>query len=187
MTFGVAVAALVYLSVVEAGGFSRLSWIQMQTEERRAAAGSSEIRYLCTENMAFDLGADGKPLVLGENRIVITEAEIANRCLLPEIPLWDGAQMTLSATAPASGWGAMLVDFDETPADVLDEMNRAFIQVGWRETGASKIANQNNRTLPARAYERDRAWMMIVAVQHSDANRTTVLFAGRYASELMEQ
>ncbi len=189
ITLGCALAATAYLRIAGADSAVRMSWMQLQAKEQRAADDSGMIRYLCVNNFAFDLGKGARPIVFGEDSIFIVDAEIKKRCLLPWMPVMDDAQLIVSATAPSSGYGAAMIEIDSadsTRLKAVDKVHRYLENSGWYETGASEVLKSRDISSAATAYERDGAWLLVVDVQPFQ-NGNTVLLAGRYDPGVMKK
>ncbi len=173
-------AALFYLRVAEAGSDSGLNWEQTQEREISIAAAKSSVRYLCVGDLAFDLGDGSSPLVLGEDRLFILDTELRKRCRIPWMPMVEGAETLLSATAPSSGYAAALIEVGSPALEAVDVVRGDLAQSGWREAGASGISRRTRAGKTAGLYERNGAWLMTVGLQLPERTGSLVLLAGRF-------
>jgi len=174
------IAALFYLRVAEAGSDPNLSWEQTQEREISFAKAKSAVRYLCVGDLAFDLGDGSSPLVLGEDRLFILDAEVRKRCRIPWMPMVEGAETLLSATAPASGYAAALIEVGSPALEAVEVVRGGLTRAGWREAGACGVSRRRNPGRAAGMYERDGAWLMTVGLQLPEGTGSLVLIAGRF-------
>ncbi|MCP4677202.1 MAG: hypothetical protein GY854_17140 [Deltaproteobacteria bacterium] len=175
-----AITAMAYQRVAEAGSDPGLSWEQTQVRDISLAASKSVVRYLCVGDLAFDLGDGDSPLVLGEDRIFFLDAEVRERCRFPGMPMIEDAKTLLSATAPSSGYAAALIDVGSPALEAVGVVRAGLARTGWREAGASRVSRQRNPGSAAGMYEREGAWLMTVGLQLPGRTGSLVLLAGRF-------
>jgi hypothetical protein len=169
------------LRFANADTVSRLNWIRVQEREQEIAGKVSEIRYLCVNDMAFDLSQDGKRMDPAEHRIIVADEETKEKCRLPWMPSFGDASTVMSAVSPANGYGVLLVTMNGDPQQIGTRLRHA----GWRESEASIRAHQIHSNIQGYLYEQGSAWMLVVLRKEKKQNETTALLAGHWDPHLI--
>jgi hypothetical protein len=180
VSIGFSIAAVAYLRLAAAGDYARAHWTRIQSEDSRVAAMDPQMRYLCVGDMAFDLGQDGEPIDLFENKIVIADAEAKKRCLPPWTETVEHDEILMSAACPGSGFGATLVEINATVVRAVEYVGKNLKRTGWRETAASIAARNRKPSIPAAMYERGHAWLLTTVAFEPKPGSSAILFAGRF-------
>ncbi|MDJ0763229.1 MAG: hypothetical protein QNJ97_09600 [Myxococcota bacterium] len=178
-------ASVVFARVGFSAHETKVSWIRVQAEERWIASLDPQIRYLCAGDMAVDLLHGPAPFTLGEDRLVLRDQAIKERCLPPLIPPMAPAAVLVSATSPEAGYGVTLFGMAGSPGDALQSATANLTHAGWHETAASLIAGEKRPGLKIRTFERDRAWLFLVVERDAASAESLVLLAGRFHPALM--
>jgi hypothetical protein len=162
--------ALALASVAILG--ARDGWSQNSGAPKREG-----LRYICVGSIAVDLWPADESAPL-ERHPEMPMAEAKRRCRPPMPPSSKRSKTVAAAVAPASGFGAVLEEWNAGPDAALTGARELLEAAGWVETAGSKLLRSERPDLAAAAYENDGAWLFTLEVPRPGASRTLILTAG---------
>ena len=177
------ILSVAYLNLAATPPTAEETWTQVQKQQQTRVAGTSEIRYLCVNQMAFALDRTGSKLSWNEDKIVVADEEAKRRCRLPGMPTFRGPITSMSAVSPADGYGAAFITTNDDPARVIQSLKRA----GWRESEASRRLRRPVAGYRGHYFMQSGAWMLVLLKTAEESNRTTAILAGQWDPGTMEQ
>jgi hypothetical protein len=146
--------------------------------EARTEPDGSRVAYVCLGGLAVDLtgGAADPPADRGGLSIASERARAG--CGLPRVPLPRGARALVSARTRDLSWGLVAGEVDARPQDALSGERDALEAEGWREIGGSALLARRAPGSRLAAFEREGAWLLVVAAPLEGARRSAIVAAG---------
>jgi hypothetical protein len=148
--------------------------------------------YVCVADAAVPLRErDIEMLDKEEAKLKVRFSEASRRCRPPLVPIVEGSVPLGSGMSFGSGYGGMLSRFEGTKEQAIGATQSALEQLGWEETPASKKIRQIKKSIAARVFSREGAWLFAVATQGKTdiddrAQKSSVFVAGQWRRDILE-
>jgi hypothetical protein len=150
---------------------------QILSEPRGGGTAAKALHYLCVSQFAVTLGDGLETHLDREIKIEWPSARVKKLCRPTDIPIIDGAEVLIAASAFGQTSGAILQKLTDDPKSAMDRARHALDPMGWSESGGSVLLTQRRPHTTMALHNREGARLFTVAVEAPDKKGSYLLMA----------